>query len=126
VSPSHKPSLGVLHVPRVADQPLAQVLARLLDEGRAPARYEQCARAGQPGRVRQVTSVADQDHNHNQMRCLVADAPNLVLSWKATRPASWVKAEVLVDHAPSKRGEDVRGQDVVRVDREILLLNLLE
>ena len=82
--------LEVLHEPRFADQPPAQVYAKLLDEGRylcsVRTMHRLLSQAGESGerRVQRAkTSYA--------VPRLVAKAPNVVWSWDITKLATWAR-----------------------------------
>jgi putative transposase len=82
--------LDMLHEPRFADQPPAQVYAKLLDEGRylcsVRTMHRLLGEAGESGERRMQRSKT-----HHAVPRLVADAPNMVWSWDITKLATWAK-----------------------------------
>ena len=86
--------LEVLHEPRFADQPPAQVYAKLLDQGRylcsLRTMHRLLAQAGESGERRLQRSKT-----HHVVPRLVADAPNVVWSWDITKLATWSKGVFL-------------------------------
>ena len=86
--------LSVLHEPRFADQPPAQVYAKLLDEGRylcsVRTMHRLLARAGESGERR-----LQRPKTHHPVPRLVADAPNVVWSWDITKLSTWAKGVFL-------------------------------
>jgi len=86
--------LEVLHEPHFADQPPAQVYAKLLDEGRylcsLRTMHRLLAEAGESGERR-----LQRPKTHHAVPRLVADAPNLVWSWDITKLATWSKGVFL-------------------------------
>jgi putative transposase len=78
--PERQAVLDVLHEPRFADQPPAQVYAKLLDEGRylcsIRTMHRLLARAGEAGERR-----VQRPKTHHAVPRLMADAPNVVWSW---------------------------------------------
>jgi putative transposase len=86
--------LDILHQPRFADQPPAQVYAKLLDEGRylcsLRIMHRLLAQAGESGERR-----VQRAKTHHPIPRLVADAPNVVWSWDITKLASWARGVFL-------------------------------
>jgi putative transposase len=86
--------LDVLHEPRFADQPPAQVYAKLLDEGRylcsVRTMHRLLAQVGESGERRLQRPKA-----HHPIPRLVADAPNVVWSWDITKLATWARGVFL-------------------------------
>jgi len=86
--------LEVLHEPRFADQPPAQVYAKLLDEGRylcsVRTMHRLLSQAGESGERR-----VQRAKTHHPVPRLVADAPNVVWSWDITKLATWAKGVFL-------------------------------
>jgi putative transposase len=86
--------LEVLHQARFADQPPAQVYAKLLDEGRYLCSIRTMHRlldeARESGERRVVRAKT-----HHAVPRLLADAPNVVWSWDITKLATWAKAMFL-------------------------------
>jgi putative transposase len=86
--------LEVLHEARFADQPPAQVYAKLLDEGRylcsVRTMHRLLAQVGESGERR-----AQRAKTQHPVPRLVADAPNVVWSWDITKLASWVRGVFL-------------------------------
>jgi putative transposase len=86
--------LDVLHEPRFADQPPAQVYAKLLDEGRylcsVRTMYRLLTQVGESGERR-----AQRAKTHHPVPRLVADAPNVVWSWDITKLATWARGVLL-------------------------------
>jgi putative transposase len=86
--------LDVLHEPRFADQPPAQVYAKLLDEGRylcsVRTMHRLLSEAGESGERR-----VQRPKTHHPVPRLVADAPNVVWSWDITKLATWAKGVFL-------------------------------
>jgi len=86
--------LDVLHEPRFADQPPAQVYAKLLDEGRylcsVRTMHRLLGEAGESGERRMQRAKT-----HHAVPRLVANAPNMVWSWDITKLATWAKGVFL-------------------------------
>jgi putative transposase len=86
--------LAVLHEPRFADQPPAQVYAKLLDQGRylcsVRTMHRLLSEAGESGERR----VQRAKCSHRVPR-LVANAPNIVWSWDITKLATWTRGVFL-------------------------------
>jgi len=86
--------IEVLHEARFADQPPAQVYAKLLDEGRylcsLRTMHRLLAEAGESGERR-----VQRPKTHHAVPRLVADAPNVVWSWDITKLATWSKGVFL-------------------------------
>lgn len=86
--------LNILHEPRFADQPPAQVYAKLLDEGRylcsVRTMHRLLAQVGESGERRVQRAKA-----HHPIPHLVADAPNMVWSWDITKLATWSRGVFL-------------------------------
>lgn len=84
----------VLHEPRFADQPPAQVYAKLLDEGRylcsIRTMHRLLAEVGESGERR-----VQRPKTHHPVPRLVADAPNVVWSWDITKLATWARGVFL-------------------------------
>jgi putative transposase len=88
--PERQAVLNVLHEPRFADQPPAQVYAKLLDEGRylcsIRTMYRLLAQAGEAGERR-----VQRPKTHHAVPRLMADAPNVVWSWDITKLSTLVR-----------------------------------
>jgi putative transposase len=86
--------LDVLHEPRFADQPPAQVWAKLLDEGvylcSIRTMHRVLAQAGESGERR-----IQRPKTHHPVPRLCARAPNVVWTWDITKLATWAKAVFL-------------------------------
>lgn len=86
--------LDVLHEPRFADQPPAQVYAKLLDEGRylcsIRTMHRLLGEAGESGERR-----LQRAKTHHPVPRLVADAPNVVWTWDITKLATWARGVFL-------------------------------
>jgi hypothetical protein len=86
--------LDVLHEPRFADQPPAQVWAKLLDEGyylcSIRTMHRVLAQAGESGERR-----IQRPKTHHPVPRLCAQAPNVVWTWDITKLATWGKAMFL-------------------------------
>jgi putative transposase len=86
--------LEVLHEPRFADQPPAQVYAKLLDEGRylcsIRTMHRLLGEASESGERRVVRAKT-----YHAVPRLMADAPNVVWSWDITKLATWVRGAFL-------------------------------
>ena len=86
--------LDVLHEPRFADQPPAQVYAKLLDEGRylcsIRTMHRLLAREGESGERR-----LQRPKTHHPVPRLMADSPNAVWTWDITKLATWAKGVFL-------------------------------
>jgi putative transposase len=86
--------LDMLHESRFADQPPAQVYAKLLDEGcylcSVRTMYRLLAEVGESGERR-----LQRPNTHHPVPRLVADAPNVVWSWDITKLATWAKSVFL-------------------------------
>jgi putative transposase len=86
--------LDVLHEPRFADQPPAQVYAKLLDEGRylcsIRTMHRLLCEAGESGERR-----LQRAKTHHPVPRLVADAPNVVWTWDITKLATWARGVFL-------------------------------
>ena len=86
--------LDVLHEPRFADQPPAQVYAKLLDEGRylcsVRTMHRLLAHAGESGERR-----VQRPKIYHAVPRLVADAPNVVWTWDITKLATWSRGVFL-------------------------------
>jgi putative transposase len=82
--------MQVLHEARFADQPPAQVYAKLLDEGRylcsIRTMHRLLAEVGESGERR-----LQRPKTHHPVPRLVADAPNVVWSWDITKLATWTR-----------------------------------
>jgi putative transposase len=86
--------LEVLHELRFADQPPAQVYAKLLDEGRylcsVRTMHRLLSQAGESGERR-----VQRPKTHHAVPRLLADAPNVVWSWDITKLATWARGVFL-------------------------------
>lgn len=86
--------LEVLHEPRFADQPPAQVFAKLLDEGRylcsMRTMHRLLAERGESGERR-----VQRPRTHDPVPRLTADAPNVVWTWDITKLATWTRGVFL-------------------------------
>jgi putative transposase len=86
--------MQVLHEQRFADQPPAQVYAKLLDEGRylcsVRTMHRLLAQAGESGERR-----LQRPKTHHLVPRLVADAPNVVWSWDITKLSTWSRGVFL-------------------------------
>ncbi len=92
--PERQAVLDVLHQPRFADQPPAQVYAKLLDEGRylcsVRTMHRLLTQAGESGERR-----LQRPKTHHPVPRLVADAPNVVWSWDITKLSTWSRGVFL-------------------------------
>jgi len=92
--PERQAVLDVLHQPRFADQPPAQVYAKLLDEGRylcsVRTMHRLLTQAGESGERR-----LQRPKTHHSVPRLVADAPNVVWSWDITKLSTWSRGVFL-------------------------------
>jgi putative transposase len=92
--PERQAVIEVLHEPRFADQPPAQVYAKLLDEGRylcsIRTMHRLLAQAGEAGERR-----VQRPKTHHAVPRLMADAPNVVWSWDITKLATVLKGAFL-------------------------------
>jgi putative transposase len=86
--------LDVLHEPRFADQPPAQVFAKLLDEGRYLCSIRTMHRLLQE-RAESGERRVQRPKTHHPVPRLVADAPNVVWTWDITKLATWAKGVFL-------------------------------
>jgi transposase InsO family protein len=86
--------LDVLHEPRFADQPPAQVWAKMLDEGyylcSIRTMHRVLAQVGESGERR-----IQRPKTHHPVPRLCARAPNVVWTWDITKLATWAKAVFL-------------------------------
>lgn len=86
--------LKALHEPRFADEPPAQVFAKLLDQGQylcsIRTMHRLLAERGESGERR-----VQRPKNHYPVPRLVAQAPNEVWTWDITKLATWVKGAFL-------------------------------
>jgi putative transposase len=92
--PEHAAVMGVLHEPRFADQPPAQVFAKLLDEGRylcsIRTMHRLLAERNESGERR-----VQRAKTHYPVPRLVARAPNEVWTWDITKLATWSRQTFL-------------------------------
>ncbi|MCA1676590.1 MAG: hypothetical protein LC799_31930 [Actinobacteria bacterium] len=92
--PERQAVLKALHEPRFADEPPAQVFAKLLDEGQylgsIRTMHRLLAERGQSGERR-----LQRPNAHYPVPRLAARAPHEVWTWDITKLATWVKGAFL-------------------------------
>jgi putative transposase len=92
--PERQAVLETLYEPRFADQPPAQVFAKLLDEGRylcsIRTMYRLLSQRGESGERRM-----QRPRTHHPVPRLMAAAPNQVWSWDITKLSTWAKGVFL-------------------------------